>query len=51
MHTPYGDVGCKTSRGYGVERVKYEYEDLARIARAQDMPLSDVRALARQAEE
>ena len=51
VHTPYGDVGCKTSRGYGVERVKYEYEDLARIARAQDMPLSDVRALARQAEE
>ena len=51
VHTPYGDVGCKTSCGYGVERVKYEYEDLARIARAQDMPLSDVRALARQAEE
>ena len=51
VSTPYGDVRCKTSRGYGVERVKYEYEDLSRIARAQDMPLRDVRTLAEQAED
>ncbi len=35
VQTPYGDVQKKLSSGYGVTREKYEYEDLARIAREQ----------------
>ena len=41
-HTPYGDVRVKRSEGYGVLREKPEYEDTARIARAHDLPLSEV---------
>ena len=44
--TPYGPVARKISTGYGVERVKYEYEDLARIARERGLTLAEVRALA-----
>ncbi len=33
LETPYGTVRRKDSSGYGVTRSKYEYEDLARIAR------------------
>lgn len=43
MHTPYGDVQKKVSSGYGVKREKYEYEDLARIAREQGMSLAEVK--------
>ena len=42
VRTPYGDVRRKTSCGYGVTRTKYEYEDLARIARDHNMSLSEV---------
>ena len=42
-HTPYGDVQKKVSSGYGVKREKYEYEDLARIAREQGMSLAEVK--------
>ena len=41
VRTPYGDVRRKTSCGYGVTRTKYEYEDLARIARDHNMSLSE----------
>ena len=41
VSTPYGDVRRKTSCGYGVTRTKYEYEDLARIAKEHNMPLSE----------
>jgi hypothetical protein len=41
--TPWGDVRCKESAGYGVVRTKYEYEDLARIAEEQGMSLETVR--------
>lgn len=44
VQTPYGDVKKKISSGYGVTREKYEYEDLARIAREQGMSLAEVRA-------
>ena len=40
--SPFGEVRKKVSAGYGVERMKYEYEDLARIAREHDMSLADV---------
>jgi hypothetical protein len=41
--TPWGDVRCKESAGYGVVRTKYEYEDLARIAAEQGLSLEAVR--------
>ena len=43
VQTPYGEVQKKISSGYGVTREKYEYEDLARIAREQGMSLAEVR--------
>ncbi len=43
VQTPYGDVQKKLSSGYGVTREKYEYEDLARIAREQGLSLAEVR--------
>ena len=43
VQTPYGEVKKKISSGYGVTREKYEYEDLARIAREQGMSLAQVR--------
>lgn len=42
VDTPYGPVRRKVSTGYGVERAKYEYEDLARIARERECSLDDV---------
>ena len=33
VDTPYGPVRKKVSNGYGISRSKYEYEDLAKIAR------------------
>ena len=43
--TRYGDVRLKISRGYGVERRKFEYEDMARIARGQNISLEDVKTI------
>lgn len=43
VQTPYGPVRKKSSEGFGVTREKYEYEDLARIAREQNMTLDEVR--------
>ena len=40
--TPYGDVHKKRAAGYGVEREKYEYEDLARIARETGISLAEL---------
>ena len=45
VDTPYGPVRRKNSRGYGVTRSKYEYEDLARIAGEHGLSLAEVRAL------
>ena len=50
VSTPYGPVRRKISTGYGVTRGKYEYEDLQRIAREQDLPLAVVRAAAENSE-
>ncbi|MBR2264898.1 MAG: nickel pincer cofactor biosynthesis protein LarC [Firmicutes bacterium] len=41
--TPYGDVRVKRSTGYGTERVKPEYDDLARIAKEQGLSVREVR--------
>lgn len=43
LETPYGSVRRKDSFGYGVRRSKYEYEDLARIAKEQGIRIEDVR--------
>ena len=44
--TPYGQVKYKESEGFGGSKLKYEYEDLAKIARETGMTLSEVRELA-----
>ncbi len=43
--TPYGDARCKLSSGFGVTRRKFEFDDLARIAREHDISLAEARAL------
>ena len=41
LETSMGPVRKKISTGYGVTRMKYEHEDLARIAREQGITLSE----------
>lgn len=43
VQTPYGEVRRKVSSGYGTSRIKYEYDDLTRIAKEQNMSLDEVR--------
>ena len=43
VETPLGPVRRKVARGFGMERKKWEYEDLAAIARERDLPLDAVR--------
>ena len=43
--TPYGPVRRKISAGYGVTRVKYEHDDLARIADEQGISLGEARKI------
>ena len=50
LSTPYGEIRRKTACGYGVQREKPEYEDLAAIAREQDLSLAQVRALLKSSE-
>ena len=45
INTVYGMVRCKKVSGYGVERSKFEYEDLARIAREQGISIAEARGL------
>lgn len=40
--TPYGPVTVKQSRGYGVVREKAEFEDIAKIARENNISLSEI---------
>ena len=42
VKTPYGTVRKKYSEGYGVNRSKYEYEDLANIAQKNNLTLEEV---------
>ncbi|MCH5184147.1 MAG: nickel pincer cofactor biosynthesis protein LarC [Oscillospiraceae bacterium] len=46
VQTPYGAVRRKDSSGYGAQRSKFEYEDLARIAREKGVSLAEARRLA-----
>ena len=43
LDTPYGKVRCKIVSGCGVKRRKFEYEDLARIAKERKISISEVR--------
>ena len=45
VQTQYGEVRVKASSGYGVEKKKYEYEDIARIAREKELSLFEAKAL------
>ena len=47
--TKWGPVRVKSSEGYGVKREKIEYEDLARIARAEGISLENARKAAQAA--
>ena len=50
VHTPLGDVRKKVSSGYGVTRYKYEYEDLAAIAREKGLTIFAVRELVKESD-
>lgn len=43
--TPYGIVRRKTSTGWGVSRTKYEYDDIACIAREEGISLEEAKKL------
>ncbi|MBR5032154.1 MAG: nickel pincer cofactor biosynthesis protein LarC [Treponema sp.] len=42
VQTEFGPVRIKKAEGFGVERQKYEYEDLARIARETGKSISEI---------
>ena len=45
METPYGPVRYKHVTGYGADRIKAEYDDLARIASRHGLSLAEAREL------
>lgn len=42
VNTPYGQVRRKVSSGYGVSRSKYEYDDLAKAAKASNLSILEI---------
>ena len=42
VDTPFGEIHKKQSTGYGVEREKYEYDDLAAIAHGEGISIDEV---------
>lgn len=42
VNTPYGTVRKKISEGYGVKKEKYEYDDIAKIAKENDLTFDEV---------
>ena len=49
QETPIGDINVKFVSGWGTTRAKYEYEELARIAREKGMSLAEVKTVLGQA--
>ncbi len=45
VETQFGPVRRKVSEGFGTEKMKYEYDDLARIARERGVPLAEAEKL------
>ena len=43
VETPYGTIGVKTATGYGVTKEKYEYEDLAKLAKEQGVSIRELK--------
>ena len=43
VQTAFGDIRRKDASGYGVKRSKYEYNDLAGIARKQGLSISEIK--------
>lgn len=43
VETEFGPIRCKISSGYGVEKRKYEADDLCRIAKETGLSLSEIR--------
>ena len=41
-HTQFGDVRVKRSSGWGVSRIKAEYDDMEKIARENNISISDI---------
>ena len=46
IETPLGTVHEKVSSGFGIEKSKYEFDDLSGIARENNMTISQVRGIA-----
>ena len=42
VNTEFGDIRIKKAEGYGVKREKYEYEDLATIARKTGLSIEEI---------
>ena len=45
LDTPYGEVRKKQSGGFGASRCKYEYEDIARIAKERNISIDEAKRL------
>ena len=45
VETPYGSVRVKRSEGYGVKRIKTEYDDIVRIAEEKNISINEARRL------
>jgi len=42
VQTPYGALRTKTAQGYGVSKTKVEYDDIAKIAKDNDLSISQI---------
>jgi uncharacterized protein (DUF111 family) len=47
VDTQYGKVSIKRSEGYGVTKIKAEYEDLYNVAKSRDISIDEARSLVR----
>ena len=45
VETPYGNVRKKISRGYGVTKEKFEFDDLSKIAADNNMSINEIKAM------
>ncbi|MEA4853749.1 MAG: nickel pincer cofactor biosynthesis protein LarC [Christensenella sp.] len=45
VSTPCGEVRIKESSGFGVQRQKYEYDDLARLAKEHNCSITDIKKI------
>ena len=51
VNTPYGEVRIKQASGMGVKRSKPEFDDVAAIARKNDVSLKEVRKAIKDADQ